>query len=216
MWTPSATAASTATTKKTIAIDGKPRKVTSVSTRIIIAAPMIVAAMISPRVSRLAMRRAGHGGGQTDNEEANMAGMLRKLMVSGVAAKVIQEIIDNDLNSKLSFADYAAVQRNYDNGGTATRQISTWQMSGMVILMTLIGGMGTFTGPVLGAFIVVMLENKVGEFGRFLANATGVQWFQILGESVTIVIGLIFIICVMAFRRGIVGELVHWRKTRKA
>ena len=48
------------------------------------------------------------------------------------AAKVIQEIIDNDLNSKLSFADYAAVQRNYDKGGTATRQISTWQMSGMV------------------------------------------------------------------------------------
>ncbi|WP_405864609.1 extracellular solute-binding protein [Streptomyces sp. NBC_01515] len=48
------------------------------------------------------------------------------------AAQVIQDIIDNDLNSKLSFADYAAVQRNYDNGGTATRQISTWQMAGMV------------------------------------------------------------------------------------
>ncbi|MGI5459021.1 ABC transporter substrate-binding protein [Streptomyces sp. CA-249302] len=48
------------------------------------------------------------------------------------AAKVIQQIIDNDLNSKLSFADYAAVQRNYDNGSTATRQISTWQMAGMV------------------------------------------------------------------------------------
>ncbi|MFF4832889.1 ABC transporter substrate-binding protein [Streptomyces sp. NPDC001315] len=48
------------------------------------------------------------------------------------AAQVIQEIIDNDLNSKLSFADYAAVQRNYDDGGTATRQISTWQMAGMV------------------------------------------------------------------------------------
>lgn len=48
------------------------------------------------------------------------------------AAKVIQTIIDNDLNSKLSFADYAAVQRNYDVGGTVTRQISTWQMSGMV------------------------------------------------------------------------------------
>ncbi|MFI7499729.1 ABC transporter substrate-binding protein [Streptomyces sp. NPDC049687] len=48
------------------------------------------------------------------------------------AAKVIQDIIDNDLNSKLSFADYAAVQRNYDNGGTVTRQISTWQMAGMV------------------------------------------------------------------------------------
>ncbi|WP_328432259.1 MULTISPECIES: ABC transporter substrate-binding protein [unclassified Streptomyces] len=48
------------------------------------------------------------------------------------AAKVIQEIIDNDLNSKLSFADYAAVQRNYEDGGTATRQISTWQMASMV------------------------------------------------------------------------------------
>jgi multiple sugar transport system substrate-binding protein len=48
------------------------------------------------------------------------------------AAKVIQEIIDNDLNSTLSFADYAAVQRNYDDGGTVTRQISTWQMAGMV------------------------------------------------------------------------------------
>ncbi|MGB3290356.1 MAG: branched-chain amino acid ABC transporter permease [Burkholderiaceae bacterium] len=92
---------------------------------------------------------------------------------------------------------------------SATLSDATWQMSGMVILMTLIGGMGTFTGPVLGAFIVVMLENKVGEFGRFLSHATGVQWFQVLGESVTIVIGLIFIICVMAFRRGIVGELIH-------
>jgi multiple sugar transport system substrate-binding protein len=48
------------------------------------------------------------------------------------AAKVIQQIIDNGLNSSLSFADYAAVQRNYDNGRTATRQISTWQMAGMV------------------------------------------------------------------------------------
>ncbi|PLC53856.1 branched-chain amino acid ABC transporter permease [Pollutimonas nitritireducens] len=99
---------------------------------------------------------------------------------------------------------------------SATLSDATWQMSGMVILMTLIGGLGTFTGPVLGAIIVVMLENKVGEFGRFLSHATGIQWFQVLGESVTIVIGLIFIICVMAFRRGIVGELIHLSKTRKA
>ncbi|MFE3138459.1 ABC transporter substrate-binding protein [Streptomyces scopuliridis] len=48
------------------------------------------------------------------------------------AARVIQEIIDKDLASKLPFADYAAVQQNYDKGGTATRQISTWQMAGMV------------------------------------------------------------------------------------
>ncbi len=99
---------------------------------------------------------------------------------------------------------------------SATLSDATWQMSGMVILMTLIGGLGTFTGPVVGAFIVVMLENKVGEFGRFLTETTGLQWFQVLGESVTIVIGLIFIICVMAFRRGIVGELVYRFKMKKA
>jgi multiple sugar transport system substrate-binding protein len=48
------------------------------------------------------------------------------------AAAVIQQIIDNGLDSSISFADYAAVQRNYDTGGTVTRQISTWQMAGMV------------------------------------------------------------------------------------
>lgn len=98
---------------------------------------------------------------------------------------------------------------------SATLSDATWQMSGMVILMTLIGGLGTFTGPVLGAFIVVLLENKVGEFGRFMAQATGVEWFRSLGESVTIVIGLIFIISVLAFRRGIIGELGAYFKGRK-
>ena len=91
---------------------------------------------------------------------------------------------------------------------SATLSDATWQMSGLVILMTLIGGLGTLVGPILGAFIVVLLENKVGDFGRFLAELTGNNWFLRLGESVTIVIGLIFIICVLAFRRGIVGE---WR-----
>jgi branched-chain amino acid transport system permease protein len=82
--------------------------------------------------------------------------------------------------------------------------------------MTLIGGLGTFTGPVLGALIVVVLENKVGEFGRFLAQTTGLDWFRTLGESVTIVIGLIFIVSVLAFRKGIIGEIVHARKLRAA
>jgi len=98
---------------------------------------------------------------------------------------------------------------------SATLSDATWQMSGMVILMTLIGGLGTFTGPVVGALIVVLLENKIGEFARFMVQATGVQWFQTLGESVTIIIGLIFILCVMAFRRGIVGELLHRVGERK-
>ncbi|MDM8354863.1 branched-chain amino acid ABC transporter permease [Pandoraea communis] len=83
-----------------------------------------------------------------------------------------------------------------------------WTMSGMVILMTLVGGLGTMLGPVVGAVVIIVLENKLGDIGNWLAMATGVPWFQTLGESVTIVIGAIFIICVLAFRRGLVGELV--------
>jgi branched-chain amino acid transport system permease protein len=90
---------------------------------------------------------------------------------------------------------------------SATLSDATWQMSGLVILMTLIGGMGTLTGPMLGALIVALLENKVGDLGDGLARLTGIDWFQHLGESVTIVIGLIFVVCVMTFRRGIVGEI---------
>ncbi len=99
---------------------------------------------------------------------------------------------------------------------SATLSDATWQMSGLVILMTLIGGMGTLVGPVIGAFIVVLLENKVGDFGAAIAKLTGVEWFQRLGESVTIVIGLIFVICVLAFRRGLVGEFNAWLEKRKS
>ncbi|MFY3457162.1 branched-chain amino acid ABC transporter permease, partial [Achromobacter xylosoxidans] len=99
---------------------------------------------------------------------------------------------------------------------SATLSDATWQMSGLVILMTLIGGLGTLTGPILGAFIVVLLENKVGDFGQMMASLTGVDWFLRLGESVTIVIGLIFVICVLAFRRGIVGEIGALIEKRRA
>ena len=66
-----------------------------------------------------------------------------------------------------------------------------WHMSGEVILMTLIGGVGTLLGPVIGAFVVVMLQNYLAEFG---------SW-------VTIIQGGIFVVCVLLFRRGIVGEI---------
>ena len=82
-----------------------------------------------------------------------------------------------------------------------------WTMSGLVILMTLVGGMGTMAGPILGAFIVVALENKLGDVGAWLAERSGVAWFAALGESVGMVTGLIFIVCVLLFRRGIVGEI---------
>jgi branched-chain amino acid transport system permease protein len=82
-----------------------------------------------------------------------------------------------------------------------------WSMSGLVVLMTLVGGLGTIVGPIVGAIIIIALENKLGDVGSLLARTTGVEWFNTLGDSVTMVTGLIFIICVLAFRRGIVGEL---------
>jgi len=73
-----------------------------------------------------------------------------------------------------------------------------WSMSGEVVLMVLLGGMGTIFGPVVGAFVIIALENYLAPFG---------QW-------VTIITGVIFVICVLAFRRGIVGELAEWWKRR--
>jgi branched-chain amino acid transport system permease protein len=69
-----------------------------------------------------------------------------------------------------------------------------WSMSGEVVLMTLLGGMGTIFGPVVGAFVITGLENYLAGFG----------------EWVTIITGSIFVVCVLAFRRGIVGEIAAW------
>jgi len=82
-----------------------------------------------------------------------------------------------------------------------------WSMSGLVILMTLVGGMGTLAGPLLGAILIIALENKLGDFGTMVASGTGIEWFNTLGEAVSMVTGLIFVACVLLFRRGIVGEI---------
>lgn len=73
-----------------------------------------------------------------------------------------------------------------------------WHMSGEVVLMTLLGGMGTILGPVVGAGIVVGLQN-------YLAN---------IGSWSTIATGFIFVICVLAFRRGVVGEIAAFYKNK--
>ena len=99
--------------------------------------------------------------------------------------------------------------------GFATLSDVHWTTSGHVILMTLIGGLGTLSGPIVGSAIVVALENKIGDFGTWLSKATGVEWFSTLGESVTIVTGLIFVICVLAFRRGVMGEIIAWLARRR-
>jgi branched-chain amino acid transport system permease protein len=101
--------------------------------------------------------------------------------------------------------------------GFATLTDAHWTMSGLVVLMTLVGGLGTLAGPVVGAIVIIALENKLGDFGNWMAQVTGIEWFLAIGESVTIVTGFIFIVCVLAFRRGIVGELIAlFRRTVKA
>ncbi|MBK4734408.1 branched-chain amino acid ABC transporter permease [Noviherbaspirillum pedocola] len=92
--------------------------------------------------------------------------------------------------------------------GFETLTDAHWAMSGLVVLMTLVGGLGTVVGPIVGAILIVSLENKLGDLGSFLAGLTKIDWFNTLGDSVTIVTGFIFIVCVLAFRRGIVGEIM--------
>jgi branched-chain amino acid transport system permease protein len=75
-----------------------------------------------------------------------------------------------------------------------------WSMSGEVILMSLLGGVGTFFGPVLGSTIVIGLQN-------LLADKVG-AW-------VTVIIGVIFVICVLSFRKGMVGEWLAWRERQR-
>jgi branched-chain amino acid transport system permease protein len=85
--------------------------------------------------------------------------------------------------------------------GFATLSDAHWSLSGEVVLMTLLGGMGTFAGPVVGAFTIIGLQN-------FLADQVG-SW-------INVIIGGIFVVCVVAFRKGFVGELLVWqaRKTQ--
>lgn len=96
--------------------------------------------------------------------------------------------------------------------GFATLTDVYWAMSGLVVLMTLVGGVGTMMGPIVGALIVLLLENKLVDLGSWLASLTGIEWFSALGENVSIAIGLIFVLCVLTFRRGIIGELEAYSK----
>ena len=89
-----------------------------------------------------------------------------------------------------------------------------WSTSGQVILMSLVGGLGTLSGPLAGAAIVVWLENRIGELGQWLARLSSVDWFGTLGESVSMVMGLIFLVCVLSFRRGLMGEVIAFVQRR--
>ncbi len=83
-----------------------------------------------------------------------------------------------------------------------------WTMSGEVVLMVLLGGMGTIFGPVVGAFVIVAIESYLTA-GIVIGDVNfGPEWAIVLT-------GLIFVVCVLAFRRGIVGELAAWWARRK-
>jgi branched-chain amino acid transport system permease protein len=69
-------------------------------------------------------------------------------------------------------------------------------MSGEIVLMTLVGGLGTVFGPVVGAFIIIAMQQYLASFG---------QWVQVIQ-------GVIFVSCVLMFRRGIIGEIAHYLK----
>jgi branched-chain amino acid transport system permease protein len=71
-----------------------------------------------------------------------------------------------------------------------------WSMSGEVVLMTLVGGLGTIFGPIVGALVIVSMQN-------FLAT---------LGAWVTVIQGVIFVLCVLLFREGILGVIAKWIK----
>lgn len=75
-----------------------------------------------------------------------------------------------------------------------------WQMSGEVILMTLLGGIGTLIGPVVGAGLVIALQNYLAAYDF----------------PVTVLIGVIFVICVLIFRRGIAGEAIEWIRRKSS
>ncbi len=82
--------------------------------------------------------------------------------------------------------------------GIATLTDVFWTMSGEVVLMSLVGGLGTLFGPVAGAAIIIAMQNYLAEYGAW----------------VTVIQGVIFVLCVLAFRRGVVGEIGRIIKAR--
>jgi branched-chain amino acid transport system permease protein len=73
-----------------------------------------------------------------------------------------------------------------------------WPMSGEVVLMSLVGGLGTIFGPVVGAFAIIAMQYKLAS----------------LGEWVLVIQGVIFVVCVLLFRRGIIGEIAHYLRIK--
>jgi len=73
-----------------------------------------------------------------------------------------------------------------------------WPMSGEVVLMSLVGGLGTLFGPVVGSFVILTMQYKLA----------------FLGEWVLVIQGVIFVACVLLFRRGIVGEIANWLRIK--
>ncbi len=120
---------------------------------------------------------------------------------------------DTDRYKQLAFVLSAALSGLAGSTKAIVFQLASltdvhWTMSGEVVLMVLLGGMGTIFGPVVGAFMLIGLES-------FLSSGVTIGSVQFGPEWVPVITGVIFVVCVLAFRRGVVGEIGAWWNRRR-
>lgn len=89
-----------------------------------------------------------------------------------------------------------------------------WPMSGEVVLMTLVGGLGTVFGPALGAAVIITMQNYLATAGDISFQIFGFVFAMQPGQWVPVIQGVIFVVCVLLFRRGIIGEIANLLRIR--
>jgi branched-chain amino acid transport system permease protein len=89
-----------------------------------------------------------------------------------------------------------------------------WPMSGEVVLMTLVGGLGTVFGPALGAAVIITMQNYLATAGDISFHLFGFVVAMQPGQWVPVIQGVIFVVCVLLFRRGIIGEIANLLRIR--
>ena len=83
-----------------------------------------------------------------------------------------------------------------------------------VVLMSLVGGLGTVFGPVVGAFIIIAMQDYLAQIGERVITIGGTTFTIQLGQWVIVIQGVIFVLCVLLFRRGVIGEIAKLLRIR--